>query len=127
MRAHAQTLWKPVEVVMLSLVYASCSVTTQSWTIVNMLSLMSASCIVTTQSWPILYFPLLVPFSSWSQFQLVTCSQFQLVVRLYDLIVTFFLWPFCAHFCTAKTRHLRCCIYKLVQGSDKSLDPSMFQ
>ena len=91
---YAQTLWKSVEVVMLSLVFASCSVTTQSWTIVNMLSLVSASCIVTTHSWPILNFPLLVPISSWSQFQLVTCSQFQLVVRLYDLIVTFS----CSHF-----------------------------
>ena len=49
----------------------------------------SASCIVTTHSWPILNFPLLVPISSWSQYQLVTCSQFQIVVRLYDLIVTF--------------------------------------
>ena len=28
-------------------------------------------------------------FHFWSQFQLVTCSQFQLVVRLYALIVTF--------------------------------------
>ena len=98
---------------MSSLVFASCSVTTQSWTIVNMLSLVSASCIVTTHSWPILNFPLLVPFSSWSKFQLVTCSQFQLVVRLYDLFVTFSLYPYSAHFCTAKTRHLRCCIYIL--------------
>ena len=93
-RAHAQTMWKSVEMVVLSLVYASCSVTTQSWTIVNMLSLVSASCIVTTHSWPILNFPLLVPISSWSQFQLVTCSQFQLIVRLYELIVTFS----CSHF-----------------------------
>ena len=75
--------------VTLSLVYASCSVTTQSW----MSSLVSASCI-TTQSCRILNFPLLVPSSSWSQYQLVTCSQFQLVVRLYDLIVTFS----CSHF-----------------------------
>ena len=101
-----------MKVVMSSLVFASCSVTTQSWTNVNMLSLVSASCIVTTHSWPILNFPLLVPISSWSQFQLVTCSQFQLVVRLYDLIVTVSLQPFCAQFCTAKTRHLRCCIYR---------------
>ena len=33
-------------------------------------------------------------FHFWSQFQLVTCSQFQLVVRLYALIVTFS----CSHF-----------------------------
>ena len=81
MRAHAQTLWKSVEVVVLSPVRASCSVT-QSW----MLSLVSASCIVTTHSCPILNFPLLVPFSS--QIQLMTCSQFQLVVRLYQFIIT---------------------------------------
>ena len=89
MRAHSQTMWKSVKMVMSSLVFASCSVTTQSWTIVNMLSLVSESCFVTTHSWPILNFPLLVPISSWSQFQLVTCSQFQLVVKLYELIVTF--------------------------------------
>ena len=107
MLSHCGRLWKWV---MLSLVYASCSVTTHSWTIVNMLSLVSASCIVTTHSWPILNFPLLVPISSWSQFQLVTCSQFQLVVRLYALIVTF---P-CGHFVhtfAPRKRHLRCGIY----------------
>ena len=55
-------MWKSVKVVMSSLV-ASC-VTTQSWTIVNMLSLVSASCIVTTHSRPILN------FHFWSQFYL---------------------------------------------------------
>ena len=86
MRTHTQvfvlSMWKSVIMVMSSLVSASCS--------------------VTTQSWPILNFPLLVPIS--------TCSQFQRVVRLYELIVTF---P-CSHFlhtCTAKTCHLRCCAY----------------
>ena len=93
MRAHAQTMWKSVEVVRLSLVYASCSVTTQSWTILN--------------------FPLLVPISSWSQFQLVTCFQFQLVVILYELIVTFPCSHFVHNFAPRKQRHLRCCIYTM--------------
>ena len=47
---------------------------------------------------PILNFPLLVPILSRSQFQLVTCFQFQLVVILYELIVTFPCSHFCAHF-----------------------------
>ena len=67
-----------------------------------MSSLVYASCKVTTPSCPILTFPLLVPIPS--------CSQFQLVVRLYELIVTFS----CRHFLhtfTAKTCHLRCCAY----------------
>ena len=54
MRAHTQTLWKSVKMLMSSLVSASCS--------------------VTTQSWPVSTFPLLVPISSWSQFQLVPSS-----------------------------------------------------
>ena len=69
--------------VMLSLVFASCG-TTQSW----MLSLVSASCIVTTHSCPILNFTLLVPISTCNLFPIPT------VVRLYDLIVTFS----CSHF-----------------------------
>ena len=105
---HCGSLWKWS---WLSLVCASYIVTTKSWTIVNMLSLVCASYIVTTHSWPILNFPLLVPISSWSQFQLVTCSQFQLVVRLYALIVTFSCSHFVHTFCTAETRHLRCGIH----------------
>ena len=34
-----------------------------------------------------------------------------LVIRLYVVIVNSFLLPFTAHFCTAKTSHLRCCVY----------------
>ena len=65
-RTHTQvfmlSMWKSVIMVMSSLVYASCTVNTQSCP------------------------PLLVPIS--------TCSQFQLVVKLYELIVTL---P-CSHF-----------------------------
>ena len=75
-----------------------------------MLSLVLASCSVTTQSWPFLNFPLLVPISSWSKFQLVTCCQFQLVVKLNALIVTFSCIHFVHTFAPWK-RHLRCGIY----------------
>ena len=47
----------------------------------------------------------------WSQFQLVTCSQFQLVVRLYELIVAFFCSHFVHTFTPRKHVILRCCIY----------------
>ena len=72
MRTHTQVFVLSVIMVMSSLVYASCKV--------------FASCKVTTQSCPILTFPLLVP--------ILTCSKIQLVVRLYELIVT----SSCSHF-----------------------------
>ena len=49
----------------------------------------------------IMNFPLLVPINS------------HLVVRLYSIHHHFPCSHFCAHFCTAKTRHLRCGIYTL--------------
>ena len=52
----------------------------------------------------------LVPISSWSQFHFVTCSQFQLVVCLYELIVTFPSSSF-VHTFAPRKRHLRCCIH----------------
>ena len=67
-----------------------------------MLSLASASCFVTKQSCSIYYYE----FPS-------SCPNSHLVVRLYQFIITF---P-CSHFvhtCTAKTRHLRCGIYTII-------------
>ena len=87
MRAHSQT-WKSVKVVMSSLVFASCSVTTQSWTIVNMLSLMSASCNVTTHSWPMSTFGpnfILVPISTCNLFPVPTCCQAVWIDRHFSL------------------------------------------
>ena len=100
MRAYTQVFVLSVIMVMSSFVYASCS--------------------VTTQSWPMSTFPVLVPISSWSQFQLVTCSQFQLVVKLYELIVTF---P-CIHFLhtfTSKTCHSRCYTYRILRKTTRIL------